>query len=98
VKLRFTLPALTDLDEVLDYVAQRSPQGAARVQARIKAVVELVLRHPHIGTMTEDPTIRRMPTVPYPYLIFYEATADEVIVHAVRHGARDTEPAKRPLE
>jgi len=30
-----------------------------------------------------------MTTSPYPYLIFYEVTDSEVIVHAVRHGARD---------
>jgi len=26
---------------------------------------------------------------PYPYLIFYEATDAEIIIHAVRHGARE---------
>jgi hypothetical protein len=30
-----------------------------------------------------------MTTSPFPYLIFYEATDSEIIVHAVRHGARD---------
>jgi plasmid stabilization system protein ParE len=35
VKLRYTLPALTDLNWILDYIAARSPQGAIRVQARI---------------------------------------------------------------
>jgi toxin ParE1/3/4 len=25
---------------------------------------------------------------PYPYLIFYKATADEVVIHGVRHAAR----------
>jgi toxin ParE1/3/4 len=30
-----------------------------------------------------------MTTIPYPYLIFYEATDAEIIVHVVRHGARD---------
>ena len=25
----------------------------------------------------------------YPYLVFYGATDDEVIIYAVRHGARD---------
>ena len=30
-----------------------------------------------------------MTTTPYPYLVFYEATDTEVIVHAIRHGARD---------
>jgi toxin ParE1/3/4 len=30
-----------------------------------------------------------MTTTPYPYLIFYEITEIELIIHAVRHAARD---------
>jgi toxin ParE1/3/4 len=89
VRLRYTLPALADLAAVLDYIAAQSPQGANRVQTRIKTIVDLLLQHPHIGTRTDDPTIRRMAALPYPYLIFYEATEEEVIIHAVRHMARD---------
>jgi toxin ParE1/3/4 len=89
VRLRYTLPALADLNSVLDYIAAQSPQGARRVQARVQAVINLLLLYPGIGTRTADPTIRRMPVSPYPYLIFYEATETEVIVHAVRHAARD---------
>jgi plasmid stabilization system protein ParE len=33
-------------------------------------------------------------TRPYPYLVFYEATDAEIIIHAVRHGARD--PSDNP--
>lgn len=90
VNLRYTLPALADLNSVLDYIAAQSPQGARRVQARIQAIIDLLLLYPAIGTRTDDPTIRRMTTSPYPYLIFYEATETEIIVHAVRHAARDT--------
>ena len=89
MRLHYTLPALADLNAVLDYIAARSPQGARRVQARIQAIIDLLLLHPNIGTRTDDPTIRRMTTSPYPYLIFYEATQAEIIVHAVRHAARD---------
>lgn len=94
MKCRFTLPALADLDSILDYVATKSPQGAKRIQARIKAVIDLLLAHPSIGARTDDPVIRRMTTPPYPYLVFYEATEDEIIIHAVRHSARD--PASMP--
>jgi plasmid stabilization system protein ParE len=93
VKLRYTPSALADLDEVLAYISGRSPQGAKRVHARIKAITDLLLHHSRIGTMTDDPTIRRMTTSPYPYLIFYEPTETEIIVHAVRHGARDPSDA-----
>lgn len=88
MRLRYTLPALADLDEILDYIVAHSPQGARNVHERIHAVVELLLRHPYLGTPTQDPTVRRITTPPYPYLIFYEVLGDELIVHAVRHGAR----------
>lgn len=94
LKLHYTLPALADLNSVLDYIAAHSPQGARRVQARIQAIIDLLLLYPGIGTRTDDPTIRRMTALPYPYLIFYEATETEIIIHAVRHAARD--PAGMP--
>jgi toxin ParE1/3/4 len=89
VKLRFTLPALADLDSILDYIAAHSPQGAKRVQGRIQYIIGLLLTHPKIGVRTEDPTLRRLSTPPYPYLVFYEIAETEIIIHAVRHAARD---------
>jgi toxin ParE1/3/4 len=56
---------------------------------RIQAVIELLLRHPYIGSPTQDLATRRIAVTPYPYLIFYEVTGDALIIHAVRHGARD---------
>ena len=41
VRVRYTLPALAGLAEILDYLAPRSPQGAARVQSRITSFIEL---------------------------------------------------------
>jgi plasmid stabilization system protein ParE len=94
VNLRYTLSALTDLDAILEYIGTHSPQAASRVQARIQAILDLVLRHPQIGRRTNNPAIRRMIVTPYPYLIFYEAVEDEIIIHAVRHASRD--PAGMP--
>ena len=94
VKLRYTLPALADLNSVLDYIEAHSPQGARRVQARIQAIIDLLLLYPGIGTHTDDPAIRRMTALPYPYLVFYEASETEIIIHAVRHAARD--PSSMP--
>jgi toxin ParE1/3/4 len=89
VRLRYTLPALADLNSILDYIAAHSPRGAQRVQGRIQGIIELLLSHPDIGTPTDDPTIRRLTTPPYPYLVFYEIAETEIIIHAVRHAARD---------
>jgi len=89
VRLRYTHPALADLSAILDYIATHSPQGARRVQARIKALTDLLLLHPRIGRRTHDPAIRRITTTPYPYLVFYEVTASGIIIHAIRRAARD---------
>jgi toxin ParE1/3/4 len=88
MKLRYTLPALADLESILEYIAVRSPQGEKRVRARIRAVIDLLLQYPGTGTGTGDPAIRRKTAAPYPYVVFYEVTDDELIIHAVRHGAR----------
>jgi len=94
LKLRYTVPALNDLKELAGYLDPRSPLGARRVRERIKTLIEQLPDRPLVGKLTEDPTIRRLTTAPYPYLIFYEVTDVEVIIHAVRHGARD--PSSMP--
>jgi toxin ParE1/3/4 len=94
VKIRYTLPALADLSATLDYIAVQSPQGARRVHARIQKIIELIALHPHIGVRTDDRSIRRVVATPYPFLIFYEVNDVEVIIHAVRHAARD--PSSMP--
>jgi toxin ParE1/3/4 len=89
VKLLYTRPALDDLKEIANYLDPRSPQGARQVRHRIKTLIEQLPHQPFLGKRTEDPTIRRLITTPYPYLVFYEITAGSIIIHAIRHGARD---------
>jgi len=96
MRLRFTLSALADLEDILSYIAARSPSGAAKVQGRIKALTELTMRHPGIGTPTSRPRQRRLVVTPYPYLIFYEPRQDEIIIHGIRHAARDPETLPDP--
>jgi toxin ParE1/3/4 len=55
----------------------------------VRGIIDLLLQSPEIGLRTDDPTIRRLTTPPYPYLVFYEITETEIIIHAIRHAARD---------
>jgi plasmid stabilization system protein ParE len=89
MKLRFTPAALEELDKVLDDISSHSPQGAGRVQARIKTIIDLLLEHPNAGQRTNLSSMRRIVVTPYPYLIFYEHSADDVVIIGVRHAARD---------
>lgn len=94
LKVRYTRPALADLESILGHIAVRSPKGARRVQSRIQTLIGILSAHPLIGTRTDDPSIRRLATRPYPYIVFYEVTDDAIVVHAVRHTSRD--PSSMP--
>lgn len=88
MKLRYTTRAAAELDEVLAFIDRESPQGARRVKARVLAVLDLLLRYPESGKLTSKSRLRRALVHPYPYLIYYKATATEVVIHGVRHSAR----------
>jgi toxin ParE1/3/4 len=84
VKIRYTLPALADLNSTLDYIASVSPHGARRVQQRIQSVIDLLSMHPEIGSRTDDPDIRRLTTLSLPDLLRDRERRD----HHSRHPSR----------
>ena len=88
MKLRYTARGLAELNEVLNYLEARSPQGARHVQMRIQTMIDLLLQHPKAGQLTSNGRLRRIVVAPYPYLIFYETAADAIVIHGVRHAAR----------
>jgi toxin ParE1/3/4 len=61
---------------------------SVKLRYTLPALADLSAILDYIGSRTNDPVIRRMTTTPYPYLIFYEATDTQIIIHAVRHAAR----------
>lgn len=94
MRVRLTPLALAELDAIVSYLAARSPQGAARVGERVRAALEALAEHPGMGARTDDPDLRRLVLRPTPYLLFYEVTAEAVVVVGLRHGSRD--PATMP--
>ena len=88
MRLRYTKQAAGELAAILDYLKGQSPQGASRVQLRIRAAERLLALFPEAGEVTRLPWLRRIVTSPYPYLIFYEVRESEIVIHRVRHGGR----------
>ena len=91
MKLRYERGALTDLDEIFAYIAQDNPAAAARLVVRIEEIAARIAETPFMGEATRMSKFRRFPVGNY--LIVYEVGQDEVIIHYVRHGAR-----QRPWE
>jgi toxin ParE1/3/4 len=92
VKIRYTRRALTQIDKALTYIETRPPQGATHLRDRIVALVTLLQEHPYAGRATTHPNVRRLAANPYPYLIDYRVSVNEIIIMRFRHAAR------RPLD
>ncbi len=53
--------ALAELDEILAYIAERSPLGARNVEVRFRHAFDLIARHPEGAERVEQqPGVRRV--------------------------------------
>jgi toxin ParE1/3/4 len=92
VKLRYQRRALQQIDKALGYIAARSPDGAAKVEARLTAIAALIQEQSLVGRKTSVPGVRRIVLTPYPYLIDYYVGDDEIVIQRFRHAARKPPP------
>ena len=71
MRVRYTPEAFSDRERILEYLRERSPTGARNVAASIRETVAQLGEQPHSGYRTDDPDVRVMFVVRYPYKIFY---------------------------
>lgn len=88
MRVRYTRRALTNIDRIFHYIARENPAAAARVIARIEGLIGQLAEVPEFGEAAGIAGIRKLVATPFPYLIFYEVAADEIVVHHIRHGSR----------
>lgn len=85
-RLRWSEPALLDLEEIAEYIALNNPQAASRYVRSVFDAVERLKRYPSSGKRPAE-----LPETPYrelvvpPCRIFYRAEAQTVfILHVMR--------------
>ncbi|KAB0681281.1 type II toxin-antitoxin system RelE/ParE family toxin [Aureimonas leprariae] len=89
MRLRFTPPALAEIDEILTGIGSRSPRGAGKVRDRLEKIADSLRDHPYLGQATDIQPVRRLGLQPYPYILFYRIGETEVVIVGIRHAARD---------
>ena len=100
MKVVFSERARTDIGSIYDEIAQHNAAAALRVEAAIRSACDWLADFPFAAVATDEPNVRRLPLVRYPYTIFYrvDGSRDLVEIARVIHGARVRNLRRLPLE
>ncbi|MCJ2126884.1 type II toxin-antitoxin system RelE/ParE family toxin [Methylobacterium sp. J-077] len=90
MKLVYARRAVRRLTEIADYVRERNPGAADKVEGSIRETTELLRRHPYVGRRAR-PWVRVFAVPRLPYLIYYQVDERREIVTIItlRHAAQD---------
>ena len=88
MKLSYTPKALREIDNAIAYIGARSPQGAKHVALRFYKLLELLRQQPQAGAVHGRRNTRRLFLTPYPYVIYYRVSQEEIIILRFRHTSR----------
>ncbi len=88
MRVRYTQRARSDLESILQYIDERSPQGARSVKRAIQKTIELIGEFPEGGRRAGEQETRVLPAGRYPYLVYWSIEAGEVWVVHIRHARR----------
>jgi plasmid stabilization system protein ParE len=80
--------ALRDLAEIVEYLVERSPSGAANVTAAIKSSIDALVAFPEMCPTIDGAGHRRLPVLRFPYVIFYRIAGNEILILHIRHTSR----------
>ncbi|OGG79586.1 hypothetical protein A3A39_02035 [Candidatus Kaiserbacteria bacterium RIFCSPLOWO2_01_FULL_54_13] len=91
MRIRYTEPALEDLEKIRAYIAANYPEYAEAVGARFRSVLLRIATWPKSAQeVAERPGVRVAPLIRYPYKIFYRIERGTIEILHIYHGAQDS--------
>lgn len=87
-EVRYDPSALRAMQEIAEYIHERSPSGARNVVADIKASADLLGHSPMMGRALESLPFRQIITQRYKYRIFYRVEKGCVTVTRIYHPSQ----------
>ena len=89
MQIRWTTAAASDLENIADYLFNKTPQNAARLIREICDAVSVMRIYPNRGRPGKKSETRELVIPSLPYVIVYKVKGD--ILHIVRilHGAQN---------
>jgi len=88
MQIRWTRPALRQLTEAAEYIAERNEAAPGVLVARVRRSVEALARTPGMGRPGRVPGTRELIVPSTAYVVPYRVRDEAVEILAVLHGAR----------
>lgn len=85
-----------DVAEAYNWYESREPGLGEDFLRCVEVCLLVIQRHPHAFPLTVD-EFRHAPIRRFPFEIFYEPTAEAIIVYAVFHGSQDPQKWRKRL-
>ena len=90
MKVIYTDGARKDLDGILAYIASNYPTVYEPFLIRLRSVTARIGMWPDSAQeVAEEPGVRVVPLLRYPYKIFYRNTGEAVEIMYIHHAAQD---------
>ena len=89
MKVRWTVPAASQLREIFDYISADNPTAATRMVRRIRNSVHQTAKMPNAGRIGRVSGTREAVVPGTTYLVAYKILEDAIHVLAILHGAQE---------
>jgi plasmid stabilization system protein ParE len=93
MQVRYTDEAIDDVQEILDYLSDRSPTTASRFEMELVALTAKLGKHPEIGYPVGSLGVRiyrkaEFRSLPWSVVYWTDAVQEKIWIVVVRHRSR----------
>ena len=88
MRIRYTRRAQADISAIHSYIDAQSPAAADNVIAALEDSISRLAQFPDLAPKTDEPGVRELTLVRYPYKVYYEAGVEELPILHVRDARR----------
>lgn len=89
MRVLWTLAAADDLQDIANYLFEKTPQNAARLIREIYGAPSSLKNFPKRGRVGKKPGTRELVLPSLPYVIVYQVKGESVNIVRILHGSQE---------
>jgi plasmid stabilization system protein ParE len=89
MRIQFAAQALDDLESISAYYRAISPNVANSIVSEIERRIGLLAKLPLLAPETDEPGIRELVVIRYPYKVYYRIDDHRIVIMHIRDARRE---------